>query len=92
MEKTCRKCGSLLPETSFKMTRWGKRSDVCNKCASTLCAETKARQKAKKESAVRNLRLADFTPRELMNELYRRGYEGTLTYTRVERIDITKLD
>lgn len=89
MEKTCRKCGLLLPETSFKMTRWGKRSDVCNKCASTLCAETKAKQKAKKESVVRNLQLAEFTPRELMEELARRGYEGKLTYTHIETIDIT---
>ena len=39
-------------------------------------------------NAARNARLAEFTPRELMAELARRGYEGKLTYTRVEEIDI----
>lgn len=90
--KICKKCGRSLPADNFKTTRWGTKCSVCNECATTLCAETKAKQKVKKESTLRNLRLAEFTPRELMNELYRRGYEGTLTYTHVETIDITKLD
>lgn len=33
--------------------------------------------------------LSRFTPRQLMEELARRGYKGELTYVRVERIDIT---
>lgn len=33
--------------------------------------------------------LSRFTPRQLMEELAKRGYKGELTYVRVERIDIT---
>ena len=33
--------------------------------------------------------LSRFTPRQLMEELARRGYKGELTYTRVERINIS---
>lgn len=33
--------------------------------------------------------LSRFTPRQLMEELAKRGYKGELTYTRIERIDIT---
>jgi hypothetical protein len=34
-------------------------------------------------------KLEQFTPRELMEELARRGYAGTLTYT--HKVDISKL-
>lgn len=33
--------------------------------------------------------VSDFTSRELMEELARRGYRGQLEYTEVRRIDIT---
>lgn len=36
--------------------------------------------------------LKDYTPRELMVELARRGYEGVLTYTERKTIDITRLE
>jgi hypothetical protein len=45
----------------------------------------KAREDAKKSE--RQKMLEQYTPRELMNELARRGYTGELTYTM--RIDIT---
>ena len=84
----CKECGRELPESSFKMTRWGTHAQVCNECASTKCTKTK---RAKRESATtqqRELRLKDFTPRELMQELARRGYEGKLTFVEVHEIDI----
>lgn len=37
----------------------------------------------------KKLRLSEFTPRELMEELKRRGYDGKLTYTRIETIDLS---
>ena len=46
----------------------------------------------RQQQEARSLRLRDFQPRELMIELKRRGYEGTLTYTEVKTIDITKVD
>ena len=84
----CKRCGRELSYDHFKMTRWGDFSSVCNECV------TKARMesvKAKKEKAVtdtRVLRLSDFTPRELMEELHRRGYEGTLKFVEVHEINI----
>ena len=32
------------------------------------------------------------TPREMMKELYARGYKGELEYTKVTKVDISKLD
>ena len=55
-------------------------------------AKSKARidEQKKKEDDLRaekrNLCLSDFTPRELMQELKRRGYEFEITYTEVHKI------
>lgn len=90
-EKTtmvCKECGLELPESSFKMTRWGTRAKVCNHCASKKIVASKKQNEASKSEMWRNLRLKDFTPRELMQELARRGYEGKLTFTEVHEIDI----
>lgn len=82
----CKCCGRELPIEMFKMTRWGTRTQVCHDCD---LEHRQANRKAKQYSA-RQLTLQDYTPRELMmEELARRGYEGKLTYTRVETIDIT---
>lgn len=81
----CKECGRTLPETAFKTTRWGTKAGVCNECANT-----KRKASVKKEiTDARLLRLRDFTPRELMEELAARGYKGTLTYTVTQTIDIT---
>lgn len=85
----CKDCGRELPESSFKMTRWGKRAQVCNECAGKKIVEAKKQNNAARNQMLRSLRLKDFTPRELMQELARRGYEGELTYTEVHKIDIT---
>ena len=85
----CKECGKELSENNFKMTRWGKRAEVCNECATRKMNASKAAKKVADERNRRELRLKDFTPRELMEELAFRGYEGKLTFTRVETIDIT---
>jgi len=36
-------------------------------------------------------RLSEFTPRELMLELKRRGYEGELAFVEVHKIDLSCL-
>lgn len=41
------------------------------------------------QGAVERPQLSQYTPRELMEELARRGYAGTLTYT--QKVDISKL-
>lgn len=92
----CKTCGRELSVDNFKKTRWGKYSQVCNECVTQKARETKKDKVAKIKEVetsqlqnARNLRLNDFTPRELMEELARRGYEGKLTFTEVRTIDIT---
>lgn len=88
-QMTCKECGRVLPETAFKATRWGRRASVCTKCAT---AKRKSNSTIKHEKTVNDakaMRLRDFTPRELMDELAARGYKGTLTYTITHTIDIT---
>ena len=103
--RQCTCCGQERPVTDFKKIGQpdGKTHylTVCSDCMREK--QRKGREKAKakrlqetraKESVTdaRKLRIHDFSPRELMEELYRRGYEGTLRYVEVHEIDIAKLD
>ena len=92
--KVCKCCGRELPMSNFKKGHWGYVS-VCNECDKQHRAEKrqaridKAKQKIEDVRAEnRQLCLADFTPRELMIELARRGYRGKLQFTQVQEIDI----
>jgi len=96
--KTCKCCGRTLDIRNFKITRYGTRVGVCTECATNKLRENKQKrldeQKQKVEdmrAETRQLCLADFTPRELMLELKRRGYEGTLTYVETHTIDLSAL-
>ena len=94
--KVCKECGRELPIGFFKTSRWGTRASVCTPCA---CTKAKATREAKKTendrvgeleqelARVKTMRLQDYSPRDLMNELARRGYKGELTF--VQKIDIT---
>lgn len=91
--KVCRCCGRELPVEQFVKNAFGL-TNVCHECNSRNRSEAAKRRKNLKQQAIdalnaRNLRLSDFTPRELMEELHRRGYEGKLKITHVEEIDIT---
>lgn len=95
--KVCRCCGRELPIGNFKKGRWGYVS-VCNECDKQHRAENrqaridKAKQKVEDVRAEnRQLCLADFSPRELMLELKRRGYEGKITYVETHTIDLSTL-
>ena len=95
--KKCRCCGRELPISSFKKGRWGVVS-VCNECDKQHRAENKqsrinrAKQKIEDVRAEnRQLCLADFTPRELMERLRDLGYTGTLTYVETHTIDLSTL-
>lgn len=96
MIKTCKCCGRELPINCFKATRWGTRVSVCTKCATQKAHDNKIRKRQEEDMAKaredakkseRQKMLEQYTPRELMNELARRGYTGELTYTM--KIDIT---
>jgi hypothetical protein len=93
--KVCKCCGRELPIESFFLNRFG-RTAVCKDCANKHRQDAKLGRrevdelKERLESA-KALKLSDFTPRELMAELKRRGYEGKITYTRIETIDLSTL-
>lgn len=85
----CEKCGRELDESKFKLTRWGTYAKVCNECVTNARIQTMKKNKSEAIQGQRTTRLSDFTPRELMEELARRGYEGKLTYVETHVIDIT---
>ena len=104
MEKTCTRCGRTLPMDNFGThPRYGVKS-VCKKCEHT--ARSNARRGVKKnplaifskEELVAELQcrglniMASPTPREMMLRLKQLGYDGELKYTKVETIDISKLE
>lgn len=71
--RKCSVCGEVLPLDMF--TKHGKgRKKVCITCS--------RKQSGKSEA------LAQFTPRELIDELKARGYKGKLTYTVVKILNI----
>lgn len=91
--RICKVCGRELPIENFKANpRYGHAS-VCNECVTKkrmATHEKKSEVNILREQlgGARNLRLSDFTPRELMSELSRRGYEGTITYTETHTINL----
>ena len=94
--KVCKCCGRELPLYCFKATRWGTRVSVCTECANQKARDNKLLKQQEKErfkaledakKSERQKILESYTPRELMEELARRGYTGELTYTM--KIDIT---
>lgn len=91
--KVCKCCGKELPITEFavrgiKGHKGEKKvTDFCKSCM----AERVASGRNKAINDVRVMRLKDFTPRELMAELKRRGYEGKLTYIETHTIDLSTI-
>lgn len=90
--KTCARCNRTLPIAAFRLTRWGTFASTCNNCMNKAKEERRARNKAAHEEQMRTMRLQDFSPRELMEELARRGYDGTLTFTETHSINISKIN
>ncbi len=91
--KVCKCCGETKPVSEFYKNAWGV-TNYCKDCCKKRSLEGKQNRKRLQQQAVdainaRNLRLSDFTPRELMEELKRRGYEGKLRYVRIEEIDLS---
>lgn len=88
--KVCKCCGKELPIEHFVRNAFGHTS-VCKECNSKNRKVAAQKRQQLKQQAVdaanaRALRLQDFTPRELMQEIKRRGYEFEITYTEVHTI------
>ena len=78
--KICRICGEEMPISDFPKHRQYKGGhDTRCKCCTN--AYTKA-NRAKRKGGGGNPKLADITPRELIEELKYRGYTGTLSIVR----------
>lgn len=101
--KVCTKCGRELPENMFCKSK--REPDglqrYCKECRAKY-QRSNYKKKSEMKTEIDNLLnqikelqgrkesgLSDYTPRQLMEELRRRGYKGTLTY--VQTIDIEKI-
>lgn len=76
--RICIKCGKELSVSEFhKDARM--RSGIKSICKACISAESKARRVKQKEEKA-DTPLSKFTPRELIEELRKRGYKGKLQY------------
>lgn len=60
--KICKVCGRELPETEFKLTRWGSRSSTCN-----TCVQEKRAQMRYERAQVRGGKQAPFSDPDFDN-------------------------
>ena len=79
--KTCSKCGRTLPIENFYVNKDGKPYSYCKECVKIL---NSARRITPPDS---ENPLSAFTPRQLMQELKRRGYTGKLYIQQVADLD-----
>ena len=81
--KTCSKCGRTLSiENFYKRSRDGKPYSYCKECVKVLNAARRITPPPDSENP-----LSVFTPRQLMQELKRRGYTGKLYIQQVADLD-----
>ena len=96
--RICRCCGRELPLNHFKKTRYGGYVSVCTECSTKKLRENKQKRIEEQKKKVddvraenRQLCLADFTPRELIERLRDLGYTGKLNYVETHVIDLENL-
>lgn len=91
--RVCECCGRELPVDSFIRRKYGM-SKICKSCNAQKILDAKRKKKetadlVEKLENAKAMRLQDFTPRELMTELARRGYRGNISYTETRTIDLS---
>ena len=79
--KTCPRCGRTLPIESFYKNKDGKPYSYCKECVKVLNAARKITPPDSENP------LSAYTPRQLMQELKRRGYTGKLYIQQVADLD-----
>lgn len=79
--KTCPKCGRTLPIENFYKNKDGKPYSYCKECVKVLNAARKITPPDSENP------LSAYTPRQLMQELKRRGYTGKLYIQQVADLD-----
>jgi hypothetical protein len=92
LTKRCRACGIEKPIEDFSPNKNAKdgRSHVCKSCLSQIKSRSHKHQTATLADGTRVVGLEAYTPRQLMLELKRRGYDGELNV--VERKTIRLRD
>lgn len=84
--KRCYKCGRTLPVTEFYKNR-AMKDGLQTYCKD--CTKERFDAKAEKEEKkMKTLRLFQFTPREIMEELSRRGYYGIISFDRKKEEEV----
>ena len=79
--KTCSRCGRTLPIEDFYVNKDGKPYSYCRECVKVLNAARKITPPDSENP------LSAYTPRQLMQELKRRGYTGKLYIQQVADLD-----
>ena len=79
--KTCSKCGRTLPVENFYVNKDGKPHSYCKECVK---ANNRKYRNTPPDS---ENPLSAYTPRQLMQELKRRGYTGKLYIQQVADLD-----
>ena len=79
--KTCPRCGRTLPIENFYKNKDGKPYSYCKECVKVLNAARKITLPDSENP------LSAYTPRQLMQELKRRGYTGKLYIQQVADLD-----
>jgi recombinational DNA repair protein (RecF pathway) len=86
--RTCKRCGRELPISEFKTHKVYGHTHVCKECNKAAYGKNKTKDKeiAELQEQLRecaNKAIERVSARELMAELYRRGYEGELLPPRI---------
>ena len=91
--KKCKCCGRELPLSEFNMSGGGNLLNTCKECMRKKQIEGRKKRKEERDfeqeiANAKKMRLADFTARDLMEELANRGIDGEMsipktTYTKV---------
>jgi len=84
--RQCKCCGETKPINEFLRNRFGI-TYVCKECAKS----SRHRKVIDAVNAAKQKRVQQFTDRELMEELARRGYSGKLEITELHVVDINNM-
>lgn len=87
--KQCCRCGRVLPAREFYKNQKSK-DGLASWCKNCMKERDRERRVNARLYETRG-GLESYTPRQLMAELAKRGYKGTLTFTETRTVDLTKI-
>lgn len=93
--KKCKCCGRDLPLGEFGRSPLGV-YNTCKECVKKNQSVGRSGKKTvssleKDVEKAKVMRLSEFSPRDLMAELKRRGYKGRITYVETHTIDLSAM-